>query len=385
MTREMDGTTVKAIEDRRVTLAVSVFNMGTLDEKIQHAKRIGEESTWCATVHLDMYGNEVYTAEEMKEFYDATGGMDIQVHSMLSGHTPTREELEEYKQAGVSDYFFHPSLVGGIDAGVGFAGLLREADLDAFGVIDHNTAPEVYAEDSPLFDPACFAGAMVMTVRYGQAGQAYLTEAEETIRLVRRRMHPCQKLWVDGGITDATAPLHLGVDGIVSGSYLVRAEERGEPTAFVIGDLLRVHIAIGSDHAGYELKQEVIRQLKAAGYKVFDAGCYTPESSELTDYPHYARAVANMFPEEDAEAGILICGTGQGMVMAANKMPGIRAAIGYSEEVAALAKRHNDANILCLGGRQVSAEQACRMVDAWLSAKYEGERHQRRLDKLEMK
>ncbi|MGB4599930.1 MAG: ribose 5-phosphate isomerase B [Trichlorobacter sp.] len=138
-------------------------------------------------------------------------------------------------------------------------------------------------------------------------------------------------------------------------------------------------IAIGADHGGFELKQALIPFLQGRDIEVSDAGTYSTDS---VDYPTYAEAVALLVVHGEADAGIVICGTGIGISIAANKVPGIRAALVTSPEMAALAKQHNNANILALGGRILSLDTAEACVAAWLDASFEGDRHQRRLDKI---
>ena len=138
-------------------------------------------------------------------------------------------------------------------------------------------------------------------------------------------------------------------------------------------------IAIGSDHGGFELKQALIPFLQGRDIEVADAGTYTTDS---VDYPEFAEAVALLVVHGEADAGIVICGTGIGISIAANKVPGIRAALVTTPQMAELAKQHNNANILALGGRILSVETAEACVTAWLDASYEGDRHQRRLDKI---
>lgn len=138
-------------------------------------------------------------------------------------------------------------------------------------------------------------------------------------------------------------------------------------------------IAIGADHGGFELKQALIPFLQGRDIEVLDAGTHSADS---VDYPNYAEAVALLVVNNEADAGIVICGTGIGISIAANKVPGIRAALVTSPEMAALAKQHNNANVLALGGRILSQDTAEACVAAWLDASFEGERHLRRLDKI---
>ena len=138
-------------------------------------------------------------------------------------------------------------------------------------------------------------------------------------------------------------------------------------------------IAIGCDHGGFALKQEVMRHLDELGLAYKDFGTYSEESC---DYPIYGEAVARAVADGEYERGILICGTGIGISMAANKVKGIRAACCSDCFSAKYTRLHNNANVLCFGGRVVGAGLACMMVDAFLETDFEGGRHQRRVDKI---
>ena len=140
-------------------------------------------------------------------------------------------------------------------------------------------------------------------------------------------------------------------------------------------------IAVGSDHAGYEMKNELIQHLKDRGYEVEDLGTYSADSC---DYPDYARKVAAEVVSGKAEKGLLVCGTGIGMSIAANKVRGIRAAVLSDEFSVQATREHNDANILCLGARVVDTEKAIRLLDIFLDTPFsEGANHLRRISKLE--
>ena len=137
-------------------------------------------------------------------------------------------------------------------------------------------------------------------------------------------------------------------------------------------------IAIGADHAGYKLKEELVSFLEEKGYKVIDYGC---PSEESIDYPDYAHPVANAVQKEGI-IGVLICGSGNGISMSANKHSGIRCALCWSDEIAALARQHNDANIISLPARYISFNEARKCVDTFLRTDFEGGRHQRRVNKI---
>ena len=144
----------------------------------------------------------------------------------------------------------------------------------------------------------------------------------------------------------------------------------------------KVRIGIGSDHGGFDLKQLLVRHLKAANEDV-DLVDFGVSSTDSVDYPDSAKPVVDAVLSGDVDGGILICGTGIGISMAANRNKGIRAAVVYDEDTARLAKAHNNANMICLGGRQTSLTEARKIVDLWLKTPFEEGRHQRRIDKLD--
>jgi ribose 5-phosphate isomerase B len=139
-------------------------------------------------------------------------------------------------------------------------------------------------------------------------------------------------------------------------------------------------IVIASDHAGFELKARVIELLRGAGHEVRDLG---PADSSPVDYPDFAHRVAGAIASGEAERGVLICGTGIGMSMTANRHPGVRAALCHDAFTAEMARRHNDANVLCLGARTIGAGVAEQVVRVFVDTPFEGGRHQRRVAKIE--
>jgi ribose 5-phosphate isomerase B len=138
---------------------------------------------------------------------------------------------------------------------------------------------------------------------------------------------------------------------------------------------------MGADHAGYPVKESIRKFLEENGYSVDDTGTWSEES---VDYPDYALAVGERVVAKRSEYGILVCGSGIGISIAANKVPGIRAALAHDVVTARLSREHNDANVLALGGRIVTAEEAIAMVQVFLGTAYAGGRHQRRIDKITM-
>jgi len=140
-------------------------------------------------------------------------------------------------------------------------------------------------------------------------------------------------------------------------------------------------IGVASDHAGTGLKSVILENLKSSGVQVLDLGVESGKNQSV-DYPDYSAALAEKISAGALDGGVAICGTGIGMCITANKFPGIRAASVWDEFTAQMSKEHNNANMICLGARTLQPERAVQLVKLWLSAKFEGGRHQGRLDKI---
>mgnify|MGYP001827819201 CR=1 FL=1 len=138
-------------------------------------------------------------------------------------------------------------------------------------------------------------------------------------------------------------------------------------------------IAIGCDHRGFRLKQRLAKLLQEMGHEVIDLG---PQDGERADYTDYAELVSQRVADHDVDRGILICGTGIGMAITANKFPGVRAATAHDELTAEMCRRHNDVNVLCLSGDMLGERPIDTMINTWLRTDFEGGRHARRLDKI---
>lgn len=138
-------------------------------------------------------------------------------------------------------------------------------------------------------------------------------------------------------------------------------------------------ISIGCDHAGFEYKEGLKKWLEANGYEVTDYGTHSPDS---VDYPDFAHAVARSVEAREDQLGILLCGSANGVAMSANKHQHVRAAVCWSEEISSLARKHNNANVLCIPSRYVSPEEAEKIVDRFLHENFEGGRHERRVGKI---
>ncbi len=139
-------------------------------------------------------------------------------------------------------------------------------------------------------------------------------------------------------------------------------------------------IAIGSDHAALDAKEEIKAFLADQGHEVVDVGTHSTDSC---DYPDYAAGVSRAVQANEVERGILICGSGIGMSIAANRFKGVRAALCYTRELATLSRLHNDANVLCMGARTQSVNAMEGIIKPWLSTEFEGDRHSKRLEKIE--
>lgn len=138
-------------------------------------------------------------------------------------------------------------------------------------------------------------------------------------------------------------------------------------------------VPIASDHAGFEAKETTKKILDEMGITPVDFGTHSPDS---VDYPEFATQVAKKVSTGEFESGILICGSGQGMCMTANKFPGVRGALVYSPEVAALTRQHNNANLICLPGRELDELNLKEILSSWFNAEFEGGRHERRVSKI---
>ena len=145
--------------------------------------------------------------------------------------------------------------------------------------------------------------------------------------------------------------------------------------------MMREAIPIGADHAGFALKERLVKELAGLGFDPVDVGTHSTAS---TDYPDYAHIVADRVARGQAKRGVLLCGTGLGMSYAANRHHGVRAAVAWTPEIATLAREHNDANVLVLPARFLSADEGVAILKAWLDTPFEGGRHQRRVDKIEV-
>ena len=140
-------------------------------------------------------------------------------------------------------------------------------------------------------------------------------------------------------------------------------------------------IAIGCDHAGFEYKEAIVKALKEGVYKVHDFGTFSADS---VDYPDFAHAVADSLEKNESDFGVLVCGSANGVAITANKHPHVRAAIVWRNDIAALARQHNNANAICIPARFISLEEAKQFVSTFLDTAFEGGRHEKRVRKIEI-
>ena len=142
---------------------------------------------------------------------------------------------------------------------------------------------------------------------------------------------------------------------------------------------MKRRIALAADHAGYEEKEKIKQTLDELGVEFVDMGT---ASTDSVDYPDFAKKVGDAVSQGEFEQGLLVCGSGTGMAIAANKVAGVRAAVAWNEDIARLARQHNDANVLALPARFMSDEEAAKVLKAWFDADFEGGRHARRVEKI---
>lgn len=217
---------------------------------------------------------------------------------------------------------------------------------------------------------------LVMTVVPGKGGQQYIETVNKKIKRLRQ-LFPTKDIEVDGGIKTENAyiAINAGANIIVSGTGIFTTANYKETI-----EKMKQAIIIGADHAGFQRKEEIKQWLKENKYAIIDAGT---NSEESCDYPDIAKTVAEAVSSDATKKGILICGTGIGMSIAANKYKNVRAAHVTSEYEAQMAKQHNDANVLCLGARTINQETTIKCVEVWLKSSFEAGKHERRLRKIE--
>ena len=250
---------------------------------------------------------------------------------------------------------------------------VKELGIDISSQRSRMLTPELIAQSDYVFGMT-HSHIDTVTLLYPQAAEKtfLLREFDDTLELFEKDISD-----PIGGSYDIYLDCRDQIEqGIAS---LLRFIEQGEPVATGQNHPPGT-IAIGADHGGFELKEAVKEHLVKRGVSVADFGARNRES---TDYPDYAQAVAQTVALRRADLGVLICTTGVGMSISANKVPGVRAALVADVLTAARARQHNNANVLCLAGQTTPAEEATKIVDAFLNARFEGGRHERRVNKME--
>jgi RpiB/LacA/LacB family sugar-phosphate isomerase len=250
---------------------------------------------------------------------------------------------------------------------------VRELGIDISGQRSRMLTPEMVQQADYIFGMTHSHVDTVMLL-YPQAAEKtfLLREFDETLDLFEKDISD-----PIGGSYETYLNCRDQIEqGIAS---LLHFIEQGEAVAVLPGHRLAT-IAIGADHGGFDLKESLKEHLERRGVSVADFGA---RSRDVADYPDYAQVVAQTVALRKAEFGVLICTTGVGMSITANKVPGARAALVSDEHTAALARQHNNANILCLAGKGTAPDDAKRIVDAFLNSRFEGGRHERRVGKME--
>ncbi|HEY5910596.1 MAG TPA: ribose 5-phosphate isomerase B [Verrucomicrobiae bacterium] len=292
--------------------------------------------------------------------------------------SPMAEGLFRHAVQGRSDYRVLSAGLGAAEGQPpsGFAvQAVRELGIDISGQRSRMLTPELVEQADYIFGMTHSHIDTVMLL-YPQAAEKtfLLREFDETLEQFEKDISD-----PIGGSYEVYLNCRDQIEQGLASLLLFLEQDRGRAGA---GAGRKVAVALGADHAGFELKEALKQHLGKAGISFADFGT---GSSAPCDYTDLAQPVADAVAQARAELGILACTTGIGMSIAANKVSGVRAALVHDEEAAGLARRHNDANVLCLAARSTSAEAAMKIVDAFLAARFEGGRHERRIRKIEMK
>lgn len=289
--------------------------------------------------------------------------LPLDVHLMVK--YPERY-IEDFFNAGADIITIHAEAEGDKEE---LLKRIKRMDIKAGIAINPETPVETIRGFIPFTDLI-----LVMSVVPGKGGQAYINSVNEKIKELRA-LAPEKDIEVDGGIKQDNVyiPINAGANILISGTGIFHKKDYTE----TIKKMKEV-IYIGADHAGYRLKEAIKEWLNENRYSYIDAGTY---NEEPCDYPDYAKKVAKEVAET-CQRGILICGTGIGMSIAANKYKGIMAAHVTSLYEAEMAKKHNNANIICLGARVLEENYAKEIVEKWLGTEFE-ERHLKRIEKIE--
>lgn len=353
----------------QIKIAPSILALKDITQLETELKKL--ETSGADIIHIDVMdgifveNKTPFLDPKITEKIKQTTNMPIDVHLMVQ---EPEKYINDFLNAGADMISIHCESRGDHNATIK---KIQEKGKKAGIAINHATPIKKVL---PFCENVDFI--LVMTVVPGKGGQQYIEAATEKIRQFRK-LFPSKDIEVDGGIKTENIylPINAGATIIVSGTGIFSAIDYKEAI-----EKMKHAIIIGADHAGFQRKEEIKQWLQENKYATLDAGT---DSEESCDYPDIAKKVAELVSKDETKKGILICGTGIGMSIVANKVKGIRAAHVTSEYEAQMAKQHNDANILCLGARTIEKEMTIRCVEKWLSAQFEGGKHERRVRKIE--
>ncbi|HMJ88682.1 MAG TPA: ribose 5-phosphate isomerase B [Candidatus Acidoferrum sp.] len=293
--------------------------------------------------------------------------------------SPMAEGLFRYAVRGLGDYKVMSAGVGAVDgqpASEHGVRALREIGIDIARHRSRHLTGELVSQADYIFGMT-HSHVDAITLLYPQAAEKtfLLREFDETLDAYENDISD-----PIGGSYEVYLNCRDQIEQGIASMLKFIEQTSAAPTSG--GDTsLQQTIAIGADHGGFEIKESVKQHLKSKGWTVVDYGA---SSKESTDYPDFAHLVGYAVADNKNDYGILVCTSGVGMSITANKIPGVRAALVFDEEMAGMARQHNDANVLCIGSKHSDAETAKRMVDAFLNASFEtGGRHERRVSKIE--
>ena len=287
----------------------------------------------------------------------------------------------EFKSAGADMISFHIEAINNQEEFNRTIGLIQSKYVDVGVALNPDTDPGILM-DYCKNDLSNVDFVLLMSVVPGKCGQGYIKSVTDKIKSLNKTIKESGHdtfIEVDGGIKveNAFEAINAGAELIVSGSGVYGCEP-DQYNARI--KKMKEVILIGSDHGGFELKEKIKNYLTCFEIACYDVGTYTKESCE---FPIYARRVAKAIGAGEYDRGVLCCGTGIGMCIAANRYPNVRASICYDEFTAKMTREHNDSNILCLGERSLG-DKAIDILETWLDTKFSGdERHVRRLKLME--
>lgn len=317
-------------------------------------------------------GASLFWDENHLETAQTASSVPLDIHLMIAD---PQKHIERYARFRPAFLTFHYEAAGNPRAVI--EEIRRQGVSPAVAL---NPSTPLFAV-KPLLDQVAMV--LLMSVVPGKGGQGYLSEVTEKIAELRRTIDQQglkTLIEVDGGVKleNAYLPTCAGADVLVSGTGVYNHPELSPGQVM---EKMRSVLVFGSDHGGYDLKRELLSHLHAKKIAHRDLGCFGTES---VDYPDYADKVAKGILSREYQRGILLCGTGIGISMRANRYSGIRAAVCRAEYDARMSREHNDANILVLGGRTTTPALAESIFDTWYKTSFSGEeKHRRRIGMLD--